>query len=92
MDKETVKHVANLARLKLSEEEIEKFAIELSVVEDSFSEIKKIDTEKVNPTFQPVEIKNVLREDKEKESLSEEEVFDNTEHKEDGYFKGPRIV
>ncbi len=92
MDKETVVHVANIARLNLTSEEIEKFAEELSVIENTFSELKSVDTENIKPTFQPVEIKNVLRDDMEEESLSEKDVFANTEHKENGYFKGPRIV
>ncbi len=92
MDAETVKHVAKLARLNLSEEELKKFARELSTVEEEFSKIKEVDTDKVDPSFQPLEMKNVFREDAEEEPLSQEEALSNTEHKENGYFKGPRIV
>ncbi|MBU4154397.1 MAG: Asp-tRNA(Asn)/Glu-tRNA(Gln) amidotransferase subunit GatC [Proteobacteria bacterium] len=92
IDKKTVEHVAKIARLSLSEDEKEKFAKELSAVVDSFAKIKEADTEGVEPTFQPVPISNVMRDDSEEKCLSQEEALANAEHKESGYFKGPRIV
>ncbi len=92
IDKKTVEHVAKIARLSLSEEEKEKFAKELGAVVESFAKIKEADTEKVEPTFHPVPISNVMRDDSEERCLSQEEALANAEHKENGYFKGPRIV
>lgn len=92
IDKETVKKVAFLARLELSEEEIEKFAKELEEIEKAFSKIREVDTENVEPSLHPIELKNALREDTPKESLPQEIALKNAEHKEQGYFKGPRIV
>ena len=42
--------------------------------------------------MQAVELKNMLREDKEEKSFTQEEVLSLTEHKKDGYFKGPKAV
>lgn len=92
IDKETVKKVAELARIELSEEELERFTKELEEIDKAFSKIQEVDTSNVEPAFHPIEIENIWREDVFKESFSQEEALSNTEHKENGYFKGPRIV
>jgi len=92
IDKELIKHVAELARLKLTDKEIDKFVPQLKEALEYFSKLDEVDTDNVKPSFQPVEIKNVLREDKEEKCLSQEEALSLTEHKKDGYFKGPRAV
>ncbi len=92
IDKKIVEHVAKIARLDLTDEEKERFTKELSAVVDSFAKIKEADTEGVEPTFQPVPISNVMRDDAEEKCLSQAEALANAEHKENGCFKGPRIV
>jgi len=90
IDKELVKRVASNARLKLSEQEIEKFTKQLSDVLSAFKEIDEVDTADIKPSFHPQEIKNVFREDLAKEWIWQP--LDNTKHKEEKCFKGPRIV
>jgi aspartyl-tRNA(Asn)/glutamyl-tRNA(Gln) amidotransferase subunit C len=90
IDKQLVKRVAENSRLKLSEQELEKFTKQLEDILKSFKEIDKVDTDKVKPSFHPQEIKNVFREDKVKEWKWDP--LANTKHKEKKYFKGPRIV
>jgi len=92
VDKELIKHVAEVARLKLTEKEIDKFLPQLKESLEYFSKLSKVKTDNVKPSFQPVKIKNVLREDKEEKCLSQKEALSLTEHKKDGYFKGPRAV
>ncbi len=92
IDQKTVEHVAKIARLNLSEEEKEKFAKELDAVAESFAKISEAKTEGIEPTFQPVQIANVMREDSEEKCLPQSEALANAEHKESGFFKGPRIV
>ena len=92
VDRKLLEHVAQVARLKLTEEEIKKFLPQLKEALDFFSQLKDADTDNVNPSFQPVELKNVMRDDSEKECLSQDEALSLTEHKKDGYFKGPRAV
>ena len=92
VDKELIEHVAELARLELTEEEKEKFVKDFKEILEAFSVIAKADTKGAKPAFQPVELKDQMREDKVEKSLSQEEALKNTEHKEDGYFKGPRAV
>jgi aspartyl-tRNA(Asn)/glutamyl-tRNA(Gln) amidotransferase subunit C len=90
IDKRLVKGVADNARLKLSDEEIEKFTKQLEDILQAFKEIDKVNTENVKPSFHPQEIKNVFRDDKAKEWKWNP--LANTKHKEKKYFKGPRIV
>ncbi|MBN2111494.1 Asp-tRNA(Asn)/Glu-tRNA(Gln) amidotransferase subunit GatC [Candidatus Woesearchaeota archaeon] len=92
VDKDLIEKVASLARLNLTESEIKKFLPQLKDILESFSKIDKADTKGAKPSFQPVELKNRLREDRKGKCLTQEEALSNTEHKKDGYFKGPRAV
>lgn len=92
IDKKTVEHVATLARVDLTEEEKEKFTKDLSGILEAFTSLKEVDTKNVKPSFHPIEMKNVMREDKKEECLTQEEALVNAEQKEDGLFKGPRAV
>ena len=92
IDRKLLEHVAEVARLKLTEDEIRKFLPQLKEALDFFSQLQDVNTQNVKPSFQPVEIKNIVREDNEKQCLSQDEVLSLTEHKKDGYFKGPRAV
>jgi aspartyl-tRNA(Asn)/glutamyl-tRNA(Gln) amidotransferase subunit C len=90
--KETVEHVAQVARLHLSEEEKQRFTKELQEVFELFSGLQSIDTTEVDPAFHAIETDKHLREDKVEPSLTQEQALSNTSHKEDDYFKGPRIL
>lgn len=92
VDKKILEHVAEIARLKLTEQEIKKFLPQLNEALEFFTQLKEVNTEGIKPSFQPVELKNTMREDKEKECLSQEDALSLAEHKKDGYFKGPRAV
>lgn len=92
INKELIEHVAGLARLKLTEKEIEKFSKELKEVIEAFSKLDKVDTKGIEASLQPVELRNMLREDKEEKSFTQEQVLGLTDHKKDGYFKGPKAV
>lgn len=92
IDEQTLKRVSGIARLKLTDEEIKKYTKQLRSVLDAFKTLNEVDTEKIEPAFHPLEIKNVFREDTVESSLTTEEALVNTKHKEGKYFKGPRIV
>jgi len=92
VDKELLEHVAELARLKLTEKEIEEFISELKDILEYFSKLDKLDTKGIKPSFQPVELDNVTRDDKVNKSLTQEEALSNSPNKKDGYFKGPKAV
>lgn len=92
IDRKLLEHVAEIARLKLSEEETKKFLPQLKEALEFFSQLKDVNTDNIKPSFQPVELKNAMREDMEKECLSQDNALSLTEHKKGGYFKGPRAV
>ena len=92
VDKELIGKVASLARLKLTDKEIAKFLPQLKEILEYFSKLDKIDTKNTKPSFQPVELKNFTREDKEEECLTQDRALENSPNKKDGYFKGPSAV
>jgi aspartyl-tRNA(Asn)/glutamyl-tRNA(Gln) amidotransferase subunit C len=92
INKELMLRVSENAKLKLTDDELKEFLPQLKEVLEFFSHIDKVDTKGIEISVQPVELKNSLREDEEKECLSQEDALKNTEHKKDGYFKGPKAV
>ncbi len=93
IDKNVVKKVSEIARLNLSEKEVERFSVDLENILAAFKELRKVNTEGVEPTFQPLDVKDVLREDKKQDSLGKKTALENAQqNKEDGYFKGPKVV
>jgi aspartyl-tRNA(Asn)/glutamyl-tRNA(Gln) amidotransferase subunit C len=75
IDRAEVLHVARLARLALSEEEVERMSRELSAVLDHIAKISELDLEGVPPTSHVVEVENALREDEPGPSLSREQAL-----------------
>ena len=65
--KEEVQHIAKLARLGLTEKEVDKFRKELSGILDYMAKLKEIEVAKVKPTSQPLKVENVTRRDEAKE-------------------------
>ena len=75
IDRAEVLHVARLARLALSEEELERMSRELSAVLDHIAKISELDLEGVLPTSHVVEVENALREDEPGPSLPREQAL-----------------
>ncbi len=92
IDKKTLLRVADNARLKLSGKEVEKFLPELEEILKAFSKIDEVSVSDEMPSFQPVRLKNVFREDVPKKGLSQQDALSNTKHKKNGYFLGPKVV
>jgi len=92
IDESVLEKVAKNARLRLSKKEIDKFLPELEEILNTFSKIDEIEVEKEKPSFQPVEIENVFREDKEEPCLKQKDALSNTKHKKEGFFLGPKVV
>ncbi|MFH1854317.1 MAG: Asp-tRNA(Asn)/Glu-tRNA(Gln) amidotransferase subunit GatC [Candidatus Omnitrophota bacterium] len=90
--KDTVKYVANLARIELSEKEIEYFTGQLDRILEYVHKIKTLDVEGLEPTSHVLEIKNVYRDDRIKDSLPVSEVMKNAPAKENNLFKVKKII
>jgi aspartyl-tRNA(Asn)/glutamyl-tRNA(Gln) amidotransferase subunit C len=89
IDRSDVLHVARLARLELSYEEVERMARELSSVLDYFMKISELDLEHVPPTSHVVEVTDALRPDEPEPSLPREEVLEQAPAVENGGFVVP---
>ena len=92
INRELIIKVAKNARLSLSEEEITQFTDDFKNILSAFSELDELNTSKVKPSFHPIELKNVLREDNAKESVPVEEILKNSKHKKNDYFLGPKAL
>jgi aspartyl-tRNA(Asn)/glutamyl-tRNA(Gln) amidotransferase subunit C len=90
--REDVIHIADLAKLDFSEEELEKFADEFSKILEYVSQLREVDTEGIEPTFSVSAKIQPLREDVVKPSLPKEEVLKNAPEEQYGYFKLPRMI
>jgi aspartyl-tRNA(Asn)/glutamyl-tRNA(Gln) amidotransferase subunit C len=84
---EEVRHIALLARLGISDAEVEKFREQLSHILENFDILSQVDTEGLTPTAQSVALENVYRPDEAKPSLSVDEVLANAPGQEDNSFK-----
>jgi aspartyl-tRNA(Asn)/glutamyl-tRNA(Gln) amidotransferase subunit C len=92
VDKELINHIADLARLRLTEEEIDKFLPQLKEILEAFSKLDEVETKNTKPSFHPVELKNIMREDKKTRCLTQEKALSNSKENKDGYFKGPMAM
>ena len=87
LSREEVIHIAALARMGLSEAEIEKAREQLANILENFEVLKEVDTTNVPPTAQSIDLSNVMREDTPRESLAVEQVLANAPDREDDLFK-----
>jgi aspartyl-tRNA(Asn)/glutamyl-tRNA(Gln) amidotransferase subunit C len=92
LTREDVKHIALLARLGLTEEDIDKFREQLSVILDNFEILKKVDTTDVEPTAQSIALKNVFRDDSAEPSYKVEDVLANAPQQDENYFKVQAVL
>jgi len=87
-----VRHVAKLARLSLSDEEVGEYAKDLNAILDYVATLEELNTEDVPPTSHVLEINNVWRTDEPTESSAAEAILKNAPHRKDSFFQVPRIL
>ncbi len=92
LTREQVLHVAKLARLTLTEEEVGKFAGQLSAILQHAEQVMALAAEDVPPTSHAIPIKNVFRPDVAGECLTQEKALSTAPESEQGRFKVPRII
>jgi len=92
ISRQDVAHVAALARLRLSDEELDRFTVQLGAVLDHAADVAALDTEGVAPTAHPLPLVNVLRDDDVVAGLDHDEVLSQAPAVEDGRFRVPRIL
>lgn len=92
VSKEEVLHIASLARLNITEKELEKYTTDLSNIVDYANELESINVEGIKPTAHILDIKNVFRKDNVGDSHSREDILQNAKTKAAGCITVPKVV
>ncbi|MFH1460737.1 MAG: Asp-tRNA(Asn)/Glu-tRNA(Gln) amidotransferase subunit GatC [Candidatus Omnitrophota bacterium] len=92
ISKEDVKYVAKLSRIKLKDQAIDGFTSQLDKILKYIEKLNHLDTENTPATSHALDLKNVVRKDENKTSLSNKEVLQNAPAQENGQFKVPKII
>lgn len=91
ISKEQVEHIAQLARLSLAPDEVERFTEQLNDILRFAEKLNELDTEGVEPTSHVMPMTNVLRKDEVKPSWPRERVLVNAPEQKDGMFRVPPV-
>jgi aspartyl-tRNA(Asn)/glutamyl-tRNA(Gln) amidotransferase subunit C len=92
VDKNEIIKIAKLAKLKFSDEEIDKFAGQFNEILDYITKLNEINTDDVVPLSHPLDIKNVTRDDELIQSINLEYALLNAPENDDQYFKVPKVI
>ena len=92
IDKKTVTHTAHLARIALSEEELERFAGQLDEIIGFINKLSELDTGSIRPTSHILPLQNVMRQDMPRPSLPVEETLKNAPQRQENFFVVPKII
>ena len=90
--KDEVLHITDIAKLKISDEEINPFIEKFDKIIEFVEKIKEVDTENVEPLYQVNEDNYLLKDDEEDQILNREEALQNTKEQKYGYFKILKVV
>jgi aspartyl-tRNA(Asn)/glutamyl-tRNA(Gln) amidotransferase subunit C len=91
ISRDEVLHVARLARLALTDEEVERFQLQLNAILEAVSKVSELDLAGIPPTSHPLDLVNVFGEDEPVPSLSREEALANAPDPEGGFFGVPPV-
>jgi aspartyl-tRNA(Asn)/glutamyl-tRNA(Gln) amidotransferase subunit C len=92
ISRQEVEHVANLARLRFEEAELERFTHQLNAILSYIDKLNELETSGVEPTYHVLDLVNVFREDEVQASLPREMALANAPERANGFFKVPRII
>jgi aspartyl-tRNA(Asn)/glutamyl-tRNA(Gln) amidotransferase subunit C len=87
LSREEVLHIARLARLGITDEEVNKLSEQLSDILDNFEVLQQVNTDDVLPTAQSIALNNITRDDTVSASCSPDDILSNAPRREQDYFK-----
>jgi aspartyl-tRNA(Asn)/glutamyl-tRNA(Gln) amidotransferase subunit C len=90
--REDVEHVAHLARLPLSDEEIDRMQEQLSKILDAIETLRGVDTSHVGPTASVIQLENVMREDESAMPMQRDAVLANAPLRDDPFLRVPTVL
>src|SRR6476646_9336792 len=92
ISRDDVAHIANLARLELTDDELELFTAQLGAVLEHAADVEALDVGDVSPTMHPYPLRNVFRADEVRPGVDRDEVLGQAPAAEEGRFKVPPIL
>jgi aspartyl-tRNA(Asn)/glutamyl-tRNA(Gln) amidotransferase subunit C len=92
LDREQVEHIADLARLALSDEEITTYQAQLSAILEHFEHLQELETEEIPPTATALPLRSVMRTDEVERPLERRKLLENAPEAEDGCFRVPAVL
>lgn len=92
LDEAAVRHVARLARLKITDDEAALFASQLSKVLEYVEQLNELDTQNVPPTAHALAVSNVFRDDVIRHSWTPDQALHNAPDGHDGFFRVPKVL
>jgi aspartyl-tRNA(Asn)/glutamyl-tRNA(Gln) amidotransferase subunit C len=92
IDRKTVEHVAKLARLELTPEEVDRYGKQLGAILDYIAKLEKIDLAGVEPLAHAADTANVFREDEPRAGLARDEAQKNAPERTGDFFVVPKVV
>lgn len=92
IDEKTVRHIAHLSRLELTDDEITRFGNDLGEILAYVETLNEANTDGVEPTAHAMPVVNVFRQDEPGKSLSNAEALKNAPDSEEGFFKVPKVL
>jgi aspartyl-tRNA(Asn)/glutamyl-tRNA(Gln) amidotransferase subunit C len=92
IDKDTVKYVANLARIDLQDKELEKLSRQLHDILDFIDKLTRLDTKTIAPTSHILPVNNIFRDDIPRASLPVEKTLKNAPAKKGNFFSVPKVI
>ena len=92
ISQQEVEHVAHLARLHLSREELRTMTTQLDMILSYVAKLDELDTSSVEPTTHAISVTNAFREDKVKPSLTQREALANAPEHDEAFFIVPRVI
>ena len=87
--RDEVLHVARLARLELTDDEVERFTEQLSAILEAVAKVSELDLADVEPTAHPLDLVNVWAQDEPRPSISVDDALANAPDRQAGFFKAP---
>lgn len=92
IDETRVRHIAKLARLNLTDEEVRIFSGQLSRILDYVQQLERVNTDGIEPLAHPLPMTNVLRADEPHRSFSTQQALANAPAREGSFFKVPTVL
>ncbi len=92
ISEDAIRHVANLARMALSEDEVKTYSKQLGAILEHFKQLEELDTQKVEPLVTPTDVEPHFREDVAEKGMGAEAIVSNAPEKSGNLFKVPAVL